>query len=87
MEQSPGATRIAINATNNDDLLTLTVKDIGSNRVNAKEIKKGTGLSNSEERLYKLYGRKATLSILPFVSQGYSGMEVIIKIPLQYAAV
>ncbi len=86
VEQSPGATRITINASKEDDVLTLSVKDSNASRKSTRAIKKGTGLSNSEERLHKLYGSDSFLSIAPHNNSNDSGMEVVIKIPLQYAA-
>ncbi len=86
VERSRGATRITINAANDDGALMLSVRDSCRDKLGAKEIKKGTGLSNSEERLHKLYGSNSFLSITPHNSNEDSGMEVTIKIPLQYAA-
>ena len=86
VEQSPGRTRICINAINENDILALTIRDSGSRKPAGSEIIKGVGLSNSEERLLKLYGNNASLSIGPSGDEENHGMEVTIRIPLQYAA-
>ena len=86
VEQSAGATSITINASEEDDILVLSVIDSGRGRAGVKEIKKGTGLSNSEERLHKLYGSGSLLSIRPHGDGILGGTEVTIKMPLQYAA-
>jgi LytS/YehU family sensor histidine kinase len=86
VERSSCASTISIDATHIGDILTLSVKDTGSNDKPAKEIKKGTGLSNSIERLNKLYGAAATFSLAPYIN-GNAGMEVKITIPLTYATI
>ena len=86
VERSAGASNISVNASRTDDILTLSVKDTGSNDKPQKEIKKGTGLSNSIERLNKLYGAAATFSLDAYVSGG-AGMEARITIPLTYATI
>ena len=87
VERSRGRSEITINATNSEELLTLTVMDTGSSDSSKQNIKKGTGLSNSIERLRNLYGETSTFSIGPYTTGLKSGMEVKITIPLQYATV
>jgi len=81
VERSSGASTISVSATQAHDVLTLSVKDSGGSNKTGKEIKKGTGLSNSIERLSKLYGAASTFSLCPLGT----GMEVKITIPLTYA--
>jgi LytS/YehU family sensor histidine kinase len=73
-----------INACTFENKLRLRVKDTCSSGTPGTDIKKGTGLSNSIERLHKLYGAASTFSILPYTDKEYTGMEVTITIPLQY---
>jgi two-component system, LytTR family, sensor kinase len=87
VERSRGQSDIVINASNTDELLTLSVTDTGSNNNTKRHITKGTGLSNSIERLRNLYGEASTFSIGPYANGAHSGMEVRITIPLEYATV
>ena len=85
VERSTSASLITIQATNAEEKLTLSIKDVCSTGARTEKIKKGTGLMNSEERLFKLYGSESAFSIQPYTSLDSSGMEVTITIPLQYA--
>ncbi len=60
------------------------MKDEGSSLFNFNEIKKGIGISNTEERLRQLYGRQQQLELKPFKHDNLKGLEVVIKIPLHY---
>jgi two-component system LytT family sensor kinase len=85
VEQSPDNSTISIKAASENNKLVLTITDTTLNSKTSTHIKKGTGLSNSEERLHKLYGDNSSLLLRPFTNNGHSGMEVSITIPLQYA--
>lgn len=86
VERSTSNSMITVEATRLDASLTLKIKDVCNNRGPNIEIKKGTGLLNSEERVRKLYGAAGSLSIGPYQNDDNEGMEVTITIPLQYAA-
>ncbi len=86
VECAPGATWIKIFATCDDGKLTLIVKDVCSNGSPAAVNKKGTGLTNSEERIHKLYGGNSSFLIAPYGDDKEGGMQVKITMPLQYAA-
>jgi sensor histidine kinase YesM len=84
VETSEGETTITIAATKTDDKLFLRIKDEGSSLFNFNEIKKGIGISNTEERLQQLYGRQQHFELKPFTNNNLKGLEVVIKIPLHY---
>lgn len=87
VERSAANSTISIRAICENEKLALSVTDATLNGKLPQSITKGTGLSNSEERLHKLYGNDSSLLIRPFSNKGHSGMEVNITIPLQYADV
>lgn len=82
VENSTIKSKITIDATGRNGELTLVIKDQGP--LCDAPFKKGIGISNSEERLEKLYGEDHYFSIKPY-SDEQTGTEVIIKIPLRYA--
>ncbi len=85
VETSEGETKITIAATKTDGKLFLSIKDEGSSLLNFNEIKKGIGISNTEERLQQLYGQQHQFELKPFKNNNLKGLEVTIKIPLHYA--
>jgi LytS/YehU family sensor histidine kinase len=85
VETSEGETKIKIAANKTDETLFLSIKDEGSSSFNLNEIKKGIGISNSEERLQQLYGQQHQFELKPFKNDNLQGLEVVIKIPLHYA--
>ena len=85
VETSEGETKITIAANKADDKLFLSIKDEGTTSFNINEIKKGIGISNTEERLQQLYGQQQQLELRPFKKHDLKGLEVVIKIPLHYA--
>lgn len=72
---------IEISAITNSDYLQLIIVDNGPgiNEKSTNQINKGVGLSNTEERLQKLYGDNHKF-ILENLSQG--GLKTLIEIPL-----
>jgi LytS/YehU family sensor histidine kinase len=84
VETSEGETTITIAATKTGDKLFLSIKDEGSSLFNFDETKKGIGISNTEERLQRLYGRQQHFELKPFTNNNLKGLEVVIKIPLHY---
>ncbi len=85
VETSEGETKITIAANNTDDKLFVSIKDEGSSSFNFNEIKKGIGISNTEERLQQLYSQQHYFELKPFKHDNLKGLEVVIKIPLHYA--
>lgn len=84
VEVSKGKSTVTVNARKENDKLFLSVTDRAMNGGVKNNIKKGVGLSNAEERLHKLYGNDYQLMLLPYSHNGYGGLEVQIKIPIQY---
>lgn len=85
VETSEGETKITIAANKRDDKLFLSIKDESSSSFNFNEIKKGIGISNTEERLQQLYGQQQHFELKPFKHKDLKGLEVVIEIPLHYA--
>jgi two-component system, LytTR family, sensor kinase len=85
VERSAGPSRIRIAAASVGGELCLSVYDQGASKVQGGELKKGIGLTNSEERLARLYGTMSALSLCG--NAAGDGAEVTIRIPLQYATV
>jgi LytS/YehU family sensor histidine kinase len=85
VEKSSGLSHIYIKAGTNGKSLYLTVKDEVAEPFIEKPIHKGIGLNNTEERLQKLYSIHQSLDIQHYNQDGYTGVNVTIKIPLKYA--
>ena len=85
VETSDSETKIRITATVSDEQLSLSIKDEGLSSFAPNEIKKGIGISNTEERLEQLYGSTQSIKLNRFENGKMAGLEVIIKIPLHYA--
>jgi len=87
VERSSSVSTITVKAGVYSGDLKLTIKDTGSEGISEQEIKKGTGLSNTIERLNKLYDHRYFFSIHPNNEDNNRGTEVTITMPLQYASV
>ena len=74
------AGKIQINAFKAADRLVMQVQDDGRGMKNIEEARKGVGLSNTQERLERLYGADQKLS---FENAEGGGLRVHIEIPLQ----
>jgi LytS/YehU family sensor histidine kinase len=81
VENSTTESEIIITAAQEDERLTIVIKDQGTSVVTP--FKKGIGINNTEERLQKLYGKNHFFSIKPYSGKN-TGIEVVIKIPLHY---
>jgi sensor histidine kinase YesM len=81
VENSIAKSEIRITAAQEDERLTIVIKDQGTSVVTP--FKKGIGINNTEERLQKLYGKNHFFSIKPYSGKN-TGIEVVIKIPLHY---
>lgn len=88
VERSPEPSLICIRAVAQDGRLALAIKDRTKNadvagRGTGNYIK-GTGLSNSEERLHRLFGPATEFSIGRYEDAEYCGTEVVMKLPIEY---
>ena len=75
---------IEIKAWSEEDTLRVTVRDNGPGIQNGHHIKKGTGLTNTRERLENLYGTDFSLT---FNSTIPRGALVSLTIPLSFAPI
>jgi two-component system, LytTR family, sensor kinase len=77
---APG--RIEVRATQQEGALTLTVKDDGPGLKGAapEDIRRGVGLSNTEARLFELYGARQKLRLADATGGGF---EVTVTLPFR----
>ncbi len=78
--QSEEVVTIEVAASSNNGSLTLMVSDDGPGILSATPGHSGIGLTNTRNRLARLYGEKATLVIGPAVMQG---VRVTITLPIR----
>jgi LytS/YehU family sensor histidine kinase len=78
--EKDATTTIALRAAKSDGVLRLSVEDNGPGA--AEQLREGIGLSNTRERLKRLYGERATLKFgAAHMNGGPAGMRVEITIP------
>ena len=83
--EKDAATSIALRATRMDGVLRLSVEDDGPGAGNADERREGIGLTNTRERLRRLYGDRATM----WLGAARSGAEPIgtrVEITIPFSA-
>jgi two-component system, LytTR family, sensor kinase len=84
VEKTSSRSTIEIKAFRQSGVLCLVVEDKVPDAKNKNTINKGIGLTNTEERLRTLYGHQQELEFDRSGSNGYYGLKVTIKIPLNY---
>ncbi len=82
IEQDAENGGVEIKARSNGDKLVLTVSDTGKIPFKQINFESGIGLSNTKERLQKLFKNNYLFTIRP--NRGDRGVTVLIQIPLQY---
>lgn len=85
VEKSSSACTIHIKAEDKGANLILTIKDGVKEPLVTTTINKGIGLSNTEERLERLYSTGQHLKMQQYNENGLTGVQVNIQIPLHYA--
>lgn len=85
VEKSSSDSTISLCAGKENDSLIICIEDKVKEHKHEPVLHKGIGLSNTEERLEKLYGQQQQLKFHHFSRDGYNGFRVTIKIPLRYA--
>ncbi|MGH7620214.1 MAG: sensor histidine kinase [Gemmatimonadaceae bacterium] len=88
--EKDAATSIALRATRANGVLRLTVEDNGPGTGSAGQLREGIGLSNTRERLRRLYGDRAALRLAGANDDGANhdgatGTRVEITIPFSAA--
>jgi len=88
-DPNSGAIRIAVRATRENDHLALEIEDDGPGlTATARSISSnGIGLSNTAERLERLYGADQEFTIQNADSAGRSGLLVSIRLPYHTGAI
>ena len=81
--QSEEAVTIEVAASSDNGSLTLAVSDDGPGLLSAAPGHSGIGLTNTKNRLARLYGDKATLVIGPAATRG---VRVTITLPVRMVA-
>ncbi|HVK96200.1 MAG TPA: histidine kinase, partial [Flavisolibacter sp.] len=85
VERSSSSCTIYIRAEDEKENLILIIKDQVKEPLVTSIINKGIGLSNTEERLEKLYSTGKQFKMQPYNENGFSGVQVNIQIPLHHA--
>lgn len=84
VEKTSSKSTIEIKIFRENEVLCLVVEDKVLDAKSNNTINKGIGLTNTEERLRTLYGHQQKLEFSDSSSDGYCGLKVTIKIPLNY---
>jgi two-component system, LytTR family, sensor kinase len=74
---------ILLRARVRDDLLSITIEDNGSGLGEGTAVREGVGLGNTRERLRRLYGERASLTLGRATGSASSGARVEIRIPVR----
>jgi two-component system, LytTR family, sensor kinase len=85
VEKSSSESTISVSAAKENNILIICIEDKVKEHKDEPVLQKGIGLSNTEERLEKLYGKQQQIKFKHLSRDGYNGFQVTIKIPLRYA--
>jgi two-component system, LytTR family, sensor kinase len=85
--EKDATTTIALRAARTDGVLRLSVEDNGPGAGDSRQLREGIGLSNTRERLHRLYGDRAAMQLGAARPNGTpTGTRVEITIPFSTAS-